>query len=88
MKEGGRYQVQLLKTRSSSGTGAKLDLKYNIKTMRITDWDNEETGDHIDTEKVIENLKKKSVLKPPEPRENEINIVERGSNLREMLKKL
>jgi len=37
MKERGRYQLQCMKTRTSNGTGQKVELDYNIETMRITD---------------------------------------------------
>ena len=37
MRERGRYQLQLMKTRSSSGVGMKVDLEYDIETLRITD---------------------------------------------------
>jgi len=37
MRERGRYQIQLMKTRSSSGVGQKLDLDFNIDTLRISD---------------------------------------------------
>ena len=37
MKERGRYQLQCMKSRSSTGVGMKVDLEYNIETMRITD---------------------------------------------------
>ena len=37
MRERGRYQIQLMKTRSSSGVGQKVDLEFNIETLRITD---------------------------------------------------
>ena len=37
MKERGRYNLQLMKTRSSSGVGQKVELGYSIETMRITD---------------------------------------------------
>jgi replicative DNA helicase len=37
MRERGRYQIQLMKTRSSSGVGQKIDLDFNIETLRITD---------------------------------------------------
>ena len=37
MKERGRYQLQCMKTRTSNGTGQKVELEYNIETMRITD---------------------------------------------------
>ena len=37
MKERGKYQLQCMKSRSSTGVGNKIDLEYNIETMRITD---------------------------------------------------
>ena len=37
MKERGRYQLQCMKNRSGSGVGQKVDLDYNMETMRITD---------------------------------------------------
>jgi len=37
MRERGRYQIQCMKSRSSTGVGMKIDLDYNIETMRITD---------------------------------------------------
>ena len=37
MRERGRYQIQCMKSRSSTGVGQKIDLDYNIETMRITD---------------------------------------------------
>jgi archaellum biogenesis ATPase FlaH len=42
MRERGRYQIQLMKTRSSSGVGQKIDLDFNVDTLRITDVENEE----------------------------------------------
>jgi archaellum biogenesis ATPase FlaH len=37
MRERGRYQIQFMKTRSSSGVGQKVDLEFNVETLRITD---------------------------------------------------
>ena len=37
MRERGKYQIQCMKSRSSTGVGQKIDLEYNIDTMRITD---------------------------------------------------
>ncbi len=37
MRERGRYQIQCMKSRSSTGVGQKIELEYNIETMRITD---------------------------------------------------
>src|SRR5210317_2128063 len=37
MRERGRYQIQLMKTRSSSGVGAKVDLEFDVDSLRIRD---------------------------------------------------
>lgn len=37
MRERGLYQIQLMKTRSSSGVGQKIELKFDVDTLRITD---------------------------------------------------
>jgi replicative DNA helicase len=37
MRERGEYQIQCMKSRSSTGVGQKISLEYNIETMRITD---------------------------------------------------
>ena len=37
MRERGKYQIQCMKSRSSTGVGQKIDLEYSIETMRITD---------------------------------------------------
>jgi KaiC/GvpD/RAD55 family RecA-like ATPase len=44
MKERGKYQIQCMKSRSSTGVGQKIDLEYNMETMRITDAGGEEEG--------------------------------------------
>ena len=37
MRERGQYQIQLMKTRSSSGVGQKIDLQFDVDTLRIFD---------------------------------------------------
>jgi len=37
MRERGKYQIQCMKSRSSTGVGQKIDLDYNMETMRISD---------------------------------------------------
>jgi hypothetical protein len=56
MKERGRYQIQCMKSRSSTGVGMKVDLAYDIGTMRITDLgeDEQERGP-VDSSSVILN---------------------------------
>jgi hypothetical protein len=47
MRERGRYQIQLMKTRSSSGVGMKIDLEFNIDSLRISSLAEEDSyGDH------------------------------------------
>ena len=37
LREKGKYQIQCLKSRSSTGVGQKIELDYNIESMRISD---------------------------------------------------
>jgi KaiC/GvpD/RAD55 family RecA-like ATPase len=67
MKESGRYQIQFIKTRSSSGVGSKIDLAFNNKSLRITDLDEgDETAIAATSKNVMEQLKKKSVVRTGE----------------------
>ena len=64
MRERGRYQIQLMKTRSSSGVGMKVDLEYNMDTLRISDLPEDEQ-DHggsapRGTSSIIDDIKRKS----------------------------
>lgn len=71
MRERGRYQLQLMKTRNSSGIGSKIDLDFNIDTLRITDCEQEdEDGTSAPAAKssVYEQLKRNST-KPKSPDE-------------------
>jgi polyribonucleotide nucleotidyltransferase len=56
MKERGRYQLQCMKSRSSTGVGHKVDLTYNIETMRITDEGEETAGDGHGASRNINNV--------------------------------
>ena len=44
MRERGKYQLQCMKSRSSTGVGQKIDLDYDINTMRISDPDEDATA--------------------------------------------
>lgn len=50
MRERGQYQLQLMKTRSSSGVGQKIELDFNNDTLRITDSDPEGYGKQKDVQ--------------------------------------
>ena len=45
MRERGRYQLQLMKTRNSSGVGQKIDLGFDVDTLRIIDCDEDDGSD-------------------------------------------
>ena len=73
MRERGRYQIQLMKTRSSSGVGMKIDLEFNLESLKISDLPEDEQ-DHggsapRGTSSIIDNLKRKSNMQSEEPRE-------------------
>jgi hypothetical protein len=46
MKERGKYQIQCMKSRSSTGVGQKIELEYNMDTMRITDEGGDENASY------------------------------------------
>ena len=60
MKERGKYQIQCMKSRSSTGVGQKIDLEYNIETMRITDEGGDENGYNKPQSSIMESIKAKS----------------------------
>lgn len=64
MRERGKYQIQCMKSRSSTGVGMKIDLDYNIETMRITD-PGEEAGPVNSFAKgnLLDSIKTKSQVK-------------------------
>jgi len=70
MKERGRYQIQFMKTRSSSGVGQKVDLEFDVDTLRIRDLaeDPEYQQFKKQTSTIYDNLKTKSKVSPTEPK--------------------
>jgi KaiC/GvpD/RAD55 family RecA-like ATPase len=63
MRERGRYQIQCMKSRSSTGVGQKIDLEYNIETMRITDpGEAADSNGFVKKPSLYESIKAKSQL--------------------------
>ena len=64
MRERGRYQIQLMKTRSSSGVGQKVDLGFDIDTLRIVDIDEDEqestNGERTGNSSILDSIKRKT----------------------------
>ncbi len=46
MRERGRYQIQLMKTRSSSGVNSKIDLEFDVDSLRIRDLGEDEQDEY------------------------------------------
>jgi len=67
MRERGRYQLQLMKTRSRSGVGMKVDLEFNLESLKITDLpedEQEHSGASRGSSSIIESIKARSTVKP------------------------
>lgn len=61
MKERGRVQIQFMKTRSSTGLGQKVELSFNVNSMRITDLSEDDAAGATTTADVMFNkLKRQS----------------------------
>ena len=69
MRERGRYQIQLMKTRSSSGVNSKIDLEFDVDTLRITDLGEEgqesSGATSSNSSSVLNNLKRNSSTANP-----------------------
>jgi hypothetical protein len=66
MRERGRYQIQCMKSRSSTGVGMKVDLDYNVETMRITDSGEDSSSNHQSTSSIMSQIKSTSRVTPAE----------------------
>lgn len=92
MRERGRYQVQFMKTRSSSGVGQKVDLEFDRSGLRITDLtDEDDDSDTAVVSSIYDKLKKKSEVSQGSNNLAENAVVERAvdntDRLRSILKK-
>jgi replicative DNA helicase len=86
MRERGRYQIQFMKTRSSSGVGSKVDLKFNPDTLRIEDLDeDDDDAMTVTTSSLVDQLKRNSSIKAEEPEAQD--TVSTALNMREFMKK-
>ncbi len=70
MRERGRYQIQLMKTRSSSGVGSKIDLGFNVDSLRIYDLDEDEQDEYATpsaSNTIVNSLKRTTVPESGNP---------------------
>ena len=89
MRERGRVQIQFMKTRSSSGVGSKLDLGYDMNTLRITDLDEDEQGEEGQVASIYQSLKNKATVSPAgtESAQPDNTAVENAARLQNLLKR-
>ena len=87
MRERGRVQIQFMKTRSSSGVGTKLDLGYNMDTLRITDLDEDEQGETGQVQSIYQSLKNKPTITANEQTAAPTVAVNNADRLQNLLKR-
>jgi hypothetical protein len=89
MRERGSVQIQFMKTRSSSGVGSKLDLGYDMNTLRITDLDEDEQGEDGQVASIYQSLKNKATVSPAgtESVQPDNTAVENAARLQNLLKR-
>jgi archaellum biogenesis ATPase FlaH len=93
MRERGRYQIQLMKTRSSSGVGMKVDLEFNLESLKISDLPEEDqestSGGNRGTSSIIDSIKRKTEVQREEPTEGQsvgkVRATVESTKLREIL---
>ena len=86
MRERGRYQLQLMKTRSSSGVGMKVDLEFDLESLRITDPGEEAQESSlrgVGATNILSQIKTGSTVAPSE--ESKIQAGVDSSKLKSML---
>ena len=81
MRERGKYQIQCMKSRSSNGVGQKIDLEYNIETMRITDpgFDENSAGGPPKVTSIMNQIKSKVVSDAADAVEGGANKFQRAT---------
>jgi len=83
MRERGRYQIQFMKTRSSSGVGQRVDLQFNIESLRISDLP--EGEEEEPAEILYSNIVRKSSVTDDKESDPARTTEVKASNLRKMI---
>ena len=97
MRERGKYQIQCMKSRSSTGVGQKIDLEYDVETMRITDEDSGEAQSKTSANDIMSRIRATSNVNSPDNvdystgevvESRKIAVDVQGSKLKNMLNSL
>lgn len=87
MRERGKYQLQLMKTRSSAGVGQKIDLDFDVDTLRIVDTGQPGHAGHSNSpNNILNTIKAKSTQAPATT--GKIHAVTDSAKLNAMLNKV
>jgi KaiC/GvpD/RAD55 family RecA-like ATPase len=88
MKERGKYQMQCMKSRSSQGVGNKVDLDYDIETMRITD-SGEDMTSQGPKSSIMDSIKARSSITPIDDKDTpRVSADIQSSKLKQLLGKI
>lgn len=90
MRDRGVLQVQFLKTRSSAGVGNKIDLTYNVRSLRITDEEeSRDAAEIVSGAKMLEKIRSMNGRKntPSDDAQSPPNV-EKKDEMDVLLKKL
>lgn len=85
MRERGKYQMQCMKSRSSQGVGNKVDLDYDIETMRITDTGGDEDSYNSPKPSILDSIKTRSQVKTEEDDTPKISADIQSNKLKQLL---
>ena len=83
MKERGRYQIQFMKTRSSSGVGQKVDLEFDVDSLRIRDLADDPEYKQFDKQRstIYDSLKQTSKVSTDKPSQPKIPDPTKGDTV-------
>jgi replicative DNA helicase len=88
MRERGRVQIQFMKTRSSSGVGNKVDLGFDVDSLRIRDLEDDEDDAETHTGNgLYAALSKTDGAKETTSKPNPQSTVTNGDTLKAMLRR-
>jgi replicative DNA helicase len=87
MRERGRYQIQCMKSRSSTGVGQKIDLDYNMETMRISDLgeDQQQSSGFVKKSTILEAIKPTSNVSEPTEEVEKVVADVQSAKLKQLL---
>lgn len=96
MRERGQYQIQLMKTRSSSGVGQKIELAFDVETLRITDPDPEgynsapkpSPSDIMSKIKAVSEIESPTINTDVEPLNKTVHVDIQSAKLKSLLNSL